>query len=89
MKVFSGVLRGGDCIGDARSAWRGCWRFGLQRSRTGRHKVPMLTLQMVPRDDKIYPSAWEEMQPYLDIFLRALACWSVILGKITIPVTTP
>jgi hypothetical protein len=81
MKVFSGVLRGGDCIGDARSAWRGCWRFGLQRSRTGRHKVPMLTLQMVPRDDKIYPSAWEEMQPYLDIFLRALACWSVILGQ--------
>ena len=27
MKVFLGVLRGGDCIaiGDARSAWRGCW----------------------------------------------------------------
>ena len=40
MKVFSGVLRGGDCIGDARSAWRGCWRFGLQRStRAGWHKV--------------------------------------------------
>ena len=35
---FSGVVIA-DCIGDARSAWRGCWRFGLQRSRAGRHKV--------------------------------------------------
>jgi hypothetical protein len=33
MKVFLGVLRGGDCIGDARSAWRlagvlVCWMDG-------------------------------------------------------------
>ena len=67
MKVFSGVLRGGDCIGDARSAWRGCWRFGLQRSRAGRHKVAHAHLADVPRDYKIFPSAWEEMQPYLDM----------------------
>ena len=72
MKVFSGVLRGGDCIGDARSAWRGCWRFGLQRSRAGRHKDALRTLQIVPRDlIKLYHISFglpgEEMQPYLDM----------------------
>ena len=61
---YEGVLRGSHgvviAIGDARSAWRGCWRFGLQRNRAGRHKDALRTLQIVPRDYKIFPSAWEE-----------------------------
>ena len=63
-------------------AVRGGGGGGLGSSGAGQDgtRSPMLTLQMLPRDYKIYPSAWEEMQPYLDIFLRALACWSVILG---------
>ena len=66
-------------------AVRGGGAGGLGSSGAGQDgtRSPMLTLQMVPRDDKIYPSAWEEMQPYLDIFLRALACWSVILGPLS------
>ena len=67
-------------------AVRGGGAGGLGSSGAGQDgtRSPMLTLQMLPRDYKIYPSAWEEMQPYLDIFLRALACWSVILGSSTL-----
>ena len=48
MKVFSGVLRGGDCIVDVRSAWRECRKFGfgLQRGRAGRHKVTFQIAQV-------------------------------------------
>ena len=50
-------------------AVRGGGAGGLGSSGAGQDgtRSPMLTLQMVPRDYKIFPSAWEEMQPYLDM----------------------
>ena len=46
-------------------AVRGGGAGGLGSSGAGQDgtRSPMLTLQMVPRDYKIFPSAWEEMQP--------------------------
>ena len=56
MKVFSGVLKGGDCIGDARSAWLEVWAAAEQGRTAQGHPqghlsdffICMLTFQIFP-----------------------------------------
>ena len=62
-------------------AVRGGGAGGLGSSGAGQDgtRSPMLTLQMVPRDYKICPSAWR-CNHIWTFDSRALACWSVILG---------
>ena len=77
---YEGILRGsqgrGDCIGDARSAWRGCWRFGLQRTQ-GRtaQGCPCSPCRSFPGIIKYFLRPGRRCNHIWICDSRALACW--------------